>query len=331
MSSRLTDIHKVLSTLSKEEQTQFFLHNMDIIEMYDKADCQTPEIRDALASRLKPEDAVCTRHVCARCGSTANIKIFDRRRFGACGRCGHIWDRTDNDPGHCGENARSGMSTAEENLQARSVYQPLVHYKDFIVRLCGLAIPKLPHKAWEDIEYRLSLRGLLHPPNTPGTYLRLTSYTFWFELLKNPVSADSVDLTPYYHYIYYFIRLYTPDYSEPPFLSANERAKLIAGFKVILDYYTANRDTLFSECHMPVMKRKRKNLWSYGMLTAAMLRIMQRHDALYTHGDVLKEYHLVGDVQRHAGRVLHVVLYRLAPQLYNLLKWPYIDHGRRLE
>ena len=70
--------------------------------------------------------------------------------------------------------------------------------------------------------------------------MRLCSYTFWFDLLKYPVDpASSISLTPYYHYIYYFIRVYGGIRSAP-LLDRKERGRLIAAFKCLLDYYMLN-------------------------------------------------------------------------------------------
>lgn len=302
----------------------------------------TPQIAEVLRLRTQKEDAVCVRFRCARCQSSDNIHIFDRRRFASCNSCGHIWERTV--PVEAALNhstygqdrpaqlQRSGVSTAELNAKSGSVYCSMVHYRNFLLRLCGISIPQLSNSVWHELDRRLAAHGLLCPdPDDVDAQFRLNSYTFWFELLKNPIHTDNPpNLSPYYHYIYYFKRLYCHT-DLRPLLSGHERSKLVSAFRCIRDYYIQHGKDIFTEFSTAGTKRPRKNLWSYGNITALLLRIMGRHDALISHSEILHEHYLVGGIESNAGRILHIIIHRLAPQLYKILKWPYMGHGRHLE
>lgn len=334
----------MLSTLNATDQTEFLLNNMDVLHMYTHSDgVLTPQIADVLRSRTTNKDAVCVKFQCARCHSR-EVHIFDRRRFASCNSCGNLWERTEATgqysqsssygPYRALELQRSGVSTAELKAKSGSVYSSMVHYRNWLLRLCGLAIPQLSNTIWRELDRRLDAQGLLDTdPADPDAGFRLRSYTFWFELLKNPTDTDKpINLCPYYHYIYYFIRLYAgTDTEARPLLSGTERSRLIAAFRCLRAYYIDHGKEIFAEFSMPGDNRPRKNLWSYGNITAMMLRIMGRHDALVSHSEVLHEHYLVGGIEAGAGRVLHLVTHILAPQLYRILKWPYMDHGRRLE
>ena len=337
------DLTAVLSTLDPEAQTEFLLNNMDVLRMYDRTrGVLTPQIAEVIHARTNTEDAVCVKYHCARCLSSDNIHIFDRRRFASCNSCGHLWERTSSGEGQsCYDAARlsqlqrSGVSTGELKAKSGSVYSSMVHYRNFLLRLCGLSIPQLSDAVWAELDRRLEVHGLLEPDHADSdTTLRLSSYTFWFEMLKTPLHTDErpTNLSPYYHYIYYLIRLYTPaGTSHKPLLSGQERSRLIAAFRCIRDYYIAHGKEIFAEYATPGDNRPRKNLWSYGNITAILLRIMGRHDALITHSEILHEHYLVGGIESGAGRILHLITHTLAPQLYRILKWPYIGHGARLE
>jgi len=312
----------VLDNLKPDEAQQFLLHNMDVLELYTATNgVHTTQIDAILRNRMNPDGCrVTPKYECPRCRSN-QISVFDRRRLGMCLACGEIWQRTSPDTNGFVSPLRSNTCTAEQNARNKSTYQPIIHFRDYLTRLCGLAIPNLNDAVYESIEERLAVKRLLRPdstdPNLSEKTRRLNSHTMWFELLKHDLFVSSTgekkDLSVYYHYIPYFHRLYSPA-PRPPIFDSMERKRLTEAFTLVLRHKSTKHR---------FRDMGRKNLWSYGLMLARFCRIMGRDDVVYTCADMLKDTYSVPGVQLKAGQAWIETVDELKETLYKCLRWPY--------
>jgi len=312
----------VLDNLAPDEAQEFLLHNMDVLELYTASNgVHTTQIDAIIRNRMNPEGCrVPPIYECPRCHSN-HISVFDRRRLGMCLACGEIWERTTPSTDGFVSPLRSNTCSAEQNSRMKSTYQPIIHFRDYLIRLCGLSIPNLDNSVFAAIEERLAVKCLLRPdsndPHLVEKTRRLNSYTMWFQLLKYDLfvgeDGSTKDLSVYYHYIPFFIRLFSQN-PRPPILTSMERKRMIEAFTLVLHHKSTK--PRFREMG-------RKNLWSYGLMTARFCRIMGRDDVLYTCADMLKDTYSVPGVQLNAGQAWIETVDELKDALYKCLRWPY--------